>query len=901
MQIRECKVNHITNPLGYKMEKTVFSWIVDGIKVTESRLKIWESENLVKDTGWGILNNLATSVELELKPRKCYRWQVQVRNLEGEELISEVQWFETGKQREPWTARWITCSNEEKRLPIFQKRVLLNDVKEIISARLYICGLGLFEVYIDEKKVGEEYMAPGCHSYNYYVQSRVYDVTKQVTSDCKLAVLMGDGWYKGRFDFEKFSDPFYGNEYALIAELHVTYVDGTEKVIITDDSWLVERSNILFSGIYDGEIVDDTLPKLPMEKTSLLEKEMPPIEDRLSIPVTVHEHFIPKIINTPKGEVVLDIGQNLAGIFQLRVKEKAGRKIHLQFGEVLQDGNFYRDNLRTAKAEYIYISDGKEHILKPHFTFYGYRYVKVEGISDCESENFTALAIYSDVTLRGKIHTGNELINQLISNTVWGMKSNFVDIPTDCPQRDERMGWTGDTQAFSETACFLADTYAFYRKYLYDMAKEQEARGGIVPDVVPAFRMKRGCSVWGDATCIIPWNMYIYSGDMSILEEHYESMVAWLAYIQKIDGDNHGWRNVFHYGDWLALDAPCRGVSQTRGGTDEGFIADVCYRKSALITAKVATLLGKAEDAKYYNELAEKILQGIREEFFSFTGRCCISTQTAALLTWKEKLNDRDRARKILKELLDNNRNMLSTGFVGTPLLCETLVEQGMVEEAFKLLLNEEYPGWLYAVKLGATTIWERWNSLDETGHISSTGMNSLNHYTYGSITGWIWKDVAGMHVNENVPGFKHVRIAPQVNWKLKFLEAEYPSASGTYEVSWKIEDIRHLTVKIVVPNDCSATIELPLSDREAFEVDAGKYEYTYETTKEIAYIYSTADKLKILMAEEDVRRLLQAEISDVEYLASYTGEYPLRETLINLDYTKEFISNLDELLREIY
>lgn len=910
MQVKECKVNHMINPLGYKMEKTVFSWIVDGMEVEESRLKVWRGEKLIKDTGWGWLNNLAAPMELELKPRSCYLWQVQVRNVEGEMLASEVQRFETGKLGEAWRAWWITCNNEEKRLPIFQKEFVLSEVKEVASARLYICGLGLYEAYINGKKVGEEYMAPGCHSYNHYVQSRAYDVTELVSASegrtvgkgaHRLSVLLGDGWYKGRFDFEKFSAPFYGEEYALIVELCVTYADGSEEVIITDENWSVERSNIVFSGIYDGEIVDDTLPKLPVERAGLLRKEMPPIEDRLSLPVTVHENFTPEIIHTPKGELVLDIGQNLAGIFRLRVHEKAGQKIHLQFGEVLQDGNFYRDNLRTAKAEYIYISDGEEHVLSPHFAFYGYRYVKVEGITDFRAEDFIALAIYSDLAQRGKIRTGNELVNQLISNTIWGMKSNFVDIPTDCPQRDERMGWTGDAQAFSETAGFLVDTYAFYRKYLYDMAKEQEAREGMVPDVVPAFRIKKGCSVWGDATCIIPWNMYVYSGDVSILEEHYESMVAWLAHIQKVDGDNHGWRSIFHYGDWLAMDFPCKGVSQTRGGTDEGFIADVYYRKSALITAKAAALLGKEEDAKFYNELAEKILQGIREEFFSITGRCCISTQTAALLTWKENLSDRVRAKKALRELLENNRNMLTTGFVGTPFLCETLVEQGMVEEAFKLLLNEEYPGWLYTVNLGATTIWERWNSLDETGHISSTGMNSLNHYTYGSITGWIWKDVAGLHVDEKVPGFKHVRIAPQVNWKLKFLESEYFSAAGIYEVSWKIEDINHLNVKIVVPNGCRATVELPLSDREPFEVSAGNYEYTYETSKEVVRIYSTGDRLKILMAEAEVRSLLQAEISDVEYLAGYAGEYPLRETLTNLGYTEEFISKLDELLREIY
>ena len=317
MQVRECKVNHMINPLGYKMEKTVFSWIVDGMEVEESRLKVWRGEKLIKDTGWGWLNNLAAPVELELKPRSCYKWQVEVRNIEGDRLASEVQRFETGKLGEAWRALWITCNNKEMRLPVFQKEFVLSEVKEVASARLYICGLGLYEAYINGKKVGEEYMAPGCHSYNHYVQSRAYDVTELVSASeggtvgkgaRRLSVLLGDGWYKGRFDFEKFSAPFYGEEYALIVELCVTYADGSEEVIITDENWSVERSNIVFSGIYDGEIVDDTLPKLPVERVGLLQKEMPPIEDRLSLPVTVHENFMPEIIHTPKGELVLDIG-----------------------------------------------------------------------------------------------------------------------------------------------------------------------------------------------------------------------------------------------------------------------------------------------------------------------------------------------------------------------------------------------------------------------------------------------------------------------------------------------------------------------------------------------------------------------------------------------------------------
>lgn len=278
--------------------------------------------------------------------------------------------------------------------------------------------------------------------------------------------------------------------------------------------------------------------------------------DNLSLPVRAREHFAPKFLLTPAGEKVLDIGQNLAGLFLCVMHEPTGTRIRLQFGEALQDGNFYRENLRGAKQEFIYVSDGKERVVRPHFTYYGFRYVKLEGFTRFSVEDFDAFAIYSDLPMKGILKTGNEKVNRLISNTIWGMKSNFVDVPTDCPQRDERKGWTGDAQAFSRTACYLADTYAFYRKYLYDMTQEQKTKNGMVPDIVPSFGYERGTAVWGDAACIIPWNLYLFYGDRSILEEQYESMKSWLSYVERVDGSDHGWRKAFQYGDWLGSGFP---------------------------------------------------------------------------------------------------------------------------------------------------------------------------------------------------------------------------------------------------------------------------------------------------------------------------------------------------------
>lgn len=917
-KIINCNVNHQVNPIGYGIKTPVFSWVECSDQVESERICIYQwskaGNQLVADTGWKNLNPRATKVPLELLPRTRYIWKVQMKEKDGTTYESKEQFFETGKLSEPWQGKWITTTkseNESERLPIFKKEISLNIHKKLHHARLYICGLGLYEAYLNGTKIGEDYFTPGFYAYDQWLQAQTYDITECLSSKetQMFSVLLGEGWYMGRYNFESPDRECYGDSYKVIAEIHLTYEDGEEEVIATDESWNVERSKVLFTGIYDGEWQDDTLLPLPEEKVVLVEQVqkgeknyLPPIQDSLSVPVREQEQFTPKLIQTPAGETVLDLGQNMAGIFHLRVKEPAGTKLHLQFGEVLQESNFYRENLRTAKAEFRYVSDGRERIVRPHFTYYGYRYVKLEGFTNFQVEDFIGVALYSDLLSCETMETGNAKVNQLISNTIWGMKSNFIDVPTDCPQRDERKGWTGDAQVFSETACYLADTYAFYRKYLYDMSKEQQARDGMVPDIVPAPGYDRTAAVWGDATCIIPWNLYLFYGDQTILEEHYESMKAWISYIQRIDGNHHGWREVFQYGDWLALDSPYPGESQTHGGTDEGFIADAYYRKSVLIVAKTAHILGKLEEEKKYVKLAETILRGIQEEYYSAAGRCCVNTQTAALLTLQEDLHNKDRAKAQLKNLLEYKDDHLATGFVGTPLLCPTLTEYGMTDKAFKLLLNEEYPGWLYEVNLGATTIWERWNSLDPTGTITGTRMNSFNHYSYGAIVSWLWNGVAGIKPLEEAPGFIKVKIAPHVNWKLNYLNATYRSPAGQYEIQWKVNDFTHIYLKVVVPKGCTAEVIPPLmKEPETYWLTGETLEITYETKEPLAKALSAEEPLGVLMAVPEARDYLHMMLDEVDELASYTRQYPLKETLTNLHYKESLIQTIDQRLQEIY
>ena len=824
MRITSCKINHLKNPLGFAMEKAVFSWTVEestGKRQAAARIRVCCGKETVADTGWENLDSLATKVAIPWKPRTRYVWTVAVRSDAGEEAVSEENWFETGLNS--WQAAWIGCEDEEPRHPIFSKPIAPK--KEVSSARLYICGLGLYEARWNGEKIGEEYLTPYCNNYHRWVQYQTFDITRQLQTDGILDVELGNGWYKGRFGYHRNPIPHYGNSWKLLAQVVLTYADGTEDIIGTDETWSVTRSNIYFSNIYDGEQQDDTLAPIPAVPARLTDAPEGKLVARSSTPVQAWETLpVKERIHTPAGETVLDVGQNMTGSFRLSVHEPKGTKIHLQFGEVLQGGNFYRDNLRSALAEYIYISDGEPHVLEPKFTFYGYRYVKVQGISNLKPEDFTALVLYSQLPQTGFMTTGSKLVNQLISNVIWGQKGNFLDVPTDCPQRDERMGWTGDAQVFSGTACYLRDSAAFLSKYLQDIASEQAMKNGMVPDVVPGFGCNKCSCAWGDAACVIPMKLYEMYGDKAILEQQFESMKAWVGCIRNLDGDNFGWRKQFHYGDWLALDGSK--PDDRLGGTEEGYIADILYRHSVLLVAEAARILGKTEEETYYSQWADHLLQRIRAEFFSATGRCAIPTQTGYLLALLDG-NAPDEARifQDLEENLRNSRGKLKTGFVGTPLLCPTLTKYGDEKAAFRLLLNEEYPGWLYSVKSGATTVWERWNSLDENGIIAENGMNSLNHYAYGAIVEWMFRDVAG--IAPAAPGFRKANLCPHMDISLGKAETVFHSAAGTWETAWEILPNGDISYRCRVPFGCEAQLKLPCGGGE-YALTAGEFKTVY-------------------------------------------------------------------------
>ncbi|MGN1021851.1 MAG: family 78 glycoside hydrolase catalytic domain [Aristaeellaceae bacterium] len=910
MRITRCQVNHIANPMGYRLGKPVFSWVTEdaaGKAQQAARLRVWaDAERAVPqyDSGWAPLDPLATETELTLAPRTRYYWTVAVRSDAREEAESDLNWFETGKLDEPWQGRWITCGRDEPRLPVFCRSFALPG-RPIRDARLYICGLGLYEARINGRRVSDEYLTPYCNNYAQWVQYQTYDVTELLTRDNRLEVALGDGWYKGRFGFtSRPGDPgYYGDAWKLIAELRVRFADGTEQVLGTDDAWTVTRSRITFSNIYDGEHRDDTLPDLPGEKATLLEEAIPLCE-RMSIPVRVQEELQPiALLHTPAGEWVWDVGQNMTGSFRLRVHEPRGTRIHVQVGEVLQQGCFYRDNLRTARAEYVYVSDGEAHVLEPQFTFYGFRYVKVEGIAAPERDALTALALYSDVTPAGRLETGAPKINQLISNIRWGQKGNFLDVPTDCPQRDERMGWTADTQVFVPTACYFTDAAAFYRKYLYDLRTEQRMLGGMVPDVVPsAGHAGQGSSVWGDAATIIPWSLYLFYGDRSILAESFGSMKAWVDYIRREDGEDRGWGRHYHYGDWLALDHPAGGADQVKGATEDAFVAYVYYLYSARLVARAAAILGYADEERQYAALAEDIHRYILDEYYTPNGRCAITTQTGYVLTLHYHLNeDRPRALKSLLALIRAKGNKFVTGFVGTPLIQRVLSSEGEHDMAYRILFNEEYPGWLYEVNLGATTVWERWNSMEPDGSVSSTGMNSFNHYALGAVGEWMWGTMAGIQPDEAQPGFRHVVLQPVPNARLGSVRADYASPAGTYHVSWQVTDATHVTLDITVPFNCRATLRLPWAAGQAeTELSAGDYHFTLEAREALIRVHSTREPLGDLLDHPAARAVLTANVPLIDQAPAAMRDAPLRDTLLQRPDADALIAKLDALLAEV-
>lgn len=855
MRISQLRVNNVEHPLGFQVEPLSFSWKVEEAgsakKMQFARIQIFQGEKQIYDSGEDEkAGSMDYQVNLELQPRTRYTWSVEVKADNGESAKAE-SYFETGKMKEIWKAKWIAPQTEDEDIhPIMWKTFEAGPEDVNKSARLYMCGLGVYEVYINGKKVGKEYLAPGYHSYDFHLQVQTYDATEYLQEGKNdIQIWLGEGWFKGRLGFDGGYTNLYGEYCCAIGELYIG--DEAQPIICTDEEWKYRQSPILESNIYDGEVYDariETSIKEELQRetevgdsawkvvTVRRPQRCGVLNDRYSLPIVKQEEFKAELIQTPKQEMVLDFGQNLTGWVEFDAELSEGMTVTLSASEILQDECFYRENLRTAKAEFTYISNGKKAHVRPHFTFYGFRYMKVEIISldgkDVTKEwitkiSFTAYHLRSDFEQIGEITTGDNKVNQLFSNALWGQKDNFLDVPTDCPQRDERLGWTGDAQIFSETACYNMYMPAFYRKYLWDMRAEQSILEGSVPNVVPRLKegmvSEYGSCPWADAGVIIPWNVYQQYGNRTLLAECYPGMKAWVDCQKKKEealGGAHLIKDGFHFADWLALDNEQPGPF---GATDPLYIASTYYYKDAKIVAEAAKILGIAEESERYQKLAAEILNAIREKYFDEKGLCICQTQTGSAIAIMFGLNPSDESRwqegQILAQRVQDNQGYLNTGFVGTTMLCPALTRTGHHDLAVQLLLNEEYPGWLYSVNMGATTIWERWNSVMPDGHLNVDGMNSLNHYSYGSIEAWMYGDVCGIRPAE--AGFKKAVIMPHADKRLGYAECTMDTAAGCYKISWKYEDDT-VVYKVEVPFDAEA--EFKVDGMESQKLEAGTY-----------------------------------------------------------------------------
>lgn len=857
MIVDTIRFNGYETPLGVQLGQVRCSWKVrdavgtkaENVRVTVAADKEMTKVLLIREGQ--DLDSAGEPLDYDWRPRTRYYVQVSVRSNAGETAVSAPVWFETGKMEESWAASWIGNGDNVK-APEFRKTFPSErPVGEIDHARLYITGLGLFEAVLNGTKVGEDVLAPFSNDYNDHVQVCTYDVTELLSEGNDLRVFLGNGWYKGHFGLSCQDHPEY--PYALLAELIITYRDGTEQVLGTEPSWEVRPSVFSKTDIYGGETQD----WLSMDRSDAAWSNAVTIDapsapvDRYSLPLTVMETLpVAEVIHTPKGETVLDFGQNFAGFVRISQTVPKGTTLKLEFGELLQEGCFFHDNYRTAESVFEYISDGVERTVEAHFTFFGFRYVKVTGLPEIDPQLFTGCVVYSKMDRTGFLETGHEKVNRLYLNTLWGMKSNFLDMPTDCPQRDERVGWCGDAMVFSNTAGFHMNTQAFYAKFLRDLRLDQQKNGGRVAIYLPNEFRGIYAAVWSDIGTFLPKMVYDYYGSKDLLKEHYPLMKDWVDFVDREDEAQHKEKTYlydfgFQFGDWLALDGA---TEQSRyGRTDNGYVASIYYYASTRYVAEAAEVLGLPE-AEEYAERAERIRAAVLKEYFTASGRLAVDTQTGYLLALKFGVYvDKERILRGLKARLQQDCYRIKGGFVGATMMNTVLAENGMADTAYDFLLFDGFPGWLYEVDHGATTIWERWNSVLPDGKVSGVSMNSMNHYAYGSVMEFLYR--FGMGLQPTSPGFRAARIAPVPDIRLGHLNGSFDSAYGTYVSNWTIQEDGTISFHIEIPFGCSA--ELCLPEQEPVHLDAGTYDYTITTKRNYRSLYSGTSRFEDLLKDE--------------------------------------------------
>lgn len=785
---------------------------------------------------------------LQLASSTRYFVRVQAESETEQSAWSPTATFVTALMTtQEWCAPFVSAETDDSYQTCSKGtlvRGIVNVKKPLKAAFAHTTALGLYNFFLGGRQVGDDEMAPGWTSYNKHLLYQTTDVTAYLQpGENVAAAMLGAGWYKGIMGLTKARNN-YGNQAAFAMQLVLHYTDGTQETVTTDAQWQGADSPVVFSEIYDGEMYDASL-----EIPGWAQDVHPAGEWRGVVTVAQDTSVLcaqpaahvrcmdtlpaQTVFQTPGGDTVVDFGQNMAGRIAVTATGRQGDVIELRCFEVLDaQGNVYLDNLREAKTTMTYKFARAETITwHPRFTYMGFRYALVVRYPGTPlAEHFTASTLHSDMARTGSLHTSNELLNKLHHNILWGLKGNFLDVPTDCPQRDERLGWTGDAQIFCRTACYLMNAYTFYRKWLVDVAADQTAEGGVA-HVVPNIELGRtddnwllsqgpdSAAAWADVAVIAPWTLYLMYGDKEILARQYDSMKAWVDFM-RAHANDYIWNYKLQFGDWVALDAE---PGSYFGATPNDITCTAYFAYSTQLFAKAARALGKADVADEYDALHAQIADKFKHTFFDANGDMTAQTQTAHIVAlYFNLVPEHLRAQTVqgLKRLLDKENGHLVTGFVGTPYFCHALSQNGCVKEAYDLLLKDDFPSWLYQVKMGATTVWEHWDGMRPDGSMWSADMNSFNHYAYGAIGEWMYRVMAGIETqdDEQGAGFAHSVLYPRIGGGLQFVEGEYHSVYGRVATRWDAEgDV--VTLRVSIPANTTASVRLD-NAREVLHAD---------------------------------------------------------------------------------
>jgi alpha-L-rhamnosidase len=846
------RVEYLANPLGIDAAKPRLSWRITSterntmqaayqIQVTRDGKVIWDSGRTTSDASVFVPYGGPA-----MESRARYVWRVRVWDAKGRASAWGEGWWETGLLApSDWGASWIgTAPSPSDSIsspaPMLRRGFRVGGA--IQQARIYATSLGVYELQLNGRRVGDQLFTPGWTSYNKRLQYQTYDVTSLLRAgENVVGAILGDGWYRGNLGFDGQRN-VYGKRLALRLQLEIRYRDGRVERVVSDTQWKTATGPILLSDIYGGETYDARRERTGWSSAGYDDRDWtavvaldPPSSQLLapqSPPVRRVRELRPIGISRTGDETIFDLGQNFTGWVRLKVRGQAGTTVTLRFAEVLnRDGTLYTDNLRRASQTDRYtLKGGAEEIYEPHFTFHGFRYVGVRGLPGTpDTATITGIALSSDLAQTGSFETSDSLLNRLQQNIVWGQRSNFLDVPTDCPQRDERLGWTGDAQVFASTAAFNMDVSGFFAKWLGDAAADQHPGGSVtwvIPNVLGGDSTNgAGTAGWSDAAVVVPWTMYVAYGDRGLLERQYPSMRAWVEYERRQAGPDFIWQPGWQFGDWLALHSDDPSYPGATTLTD--FIATAHLAHSADLVARAARALGKTDDAALYEKLFQDVRTAFNREFVSASGRVGENTQTAyALAIGFNLLPDSlvPAASERLAAAIRYRGMHLTTGFLGTPQLLPVLSATQHFDVAYALLMQKSYPSWLYPITRGATTMWERWDGIKPDSTFQDAGMNSFNHYAFGAVGSWMYRTIGGIELDPAAPGGKRVRIAPRPGAGLTYARTSLETPYGTVVSSWKLDGQRFV-LDVTVPPNTTAEIKLPDSS-DVVTVGSGTYHF---------------------------------------------------------------------------